>query len=390
MNQEEIKHLAEKFLNGTATPEEKEVLHSWYVPHPEGAEELVFTSKPEDADVIKSRLYTQIQGRLSTTTKVAVARKVKLWKRLATVAAVFLVAGIAIQFYMNYANFRTERRIADTKLLLAGTNRATLTLANGKTINLNDAKTGVVIDANSLKYNDGTVIPEVDPSGQYGERFRNDIKVSTPKGGQYQVILPDGTRAWLNAASSLKFPSSFAKLDLRKVELIGEAYFEVAKDGAHPFIVATDKQQVEVLGTHFNINSYADEPGTRTTLLEGAVRVSTAQTNSPVNRKSDIANLLPGQQSVVTGSVVKIIPADTEEAIAWKNGYFKFNSEPISSIMRKLSRWYDVEVVYEGEVSKDKFGGTISRYKNVGEVLDMLESTKLVKFKVEGRKIIVR
>ncbi|MNL20943.1 fec operon regulator FecR [compost metagenome] len=149
-----------------------------------------------------------------------------------------------------------------------------------------------------------------------------------------------------------------------------------------PFIVATDKQEVKVLGTHFNINSYSDEIVTKTTLLEGAVQVSAAG--------GDMVTLSPNQQSVLNGPDIEVIPADAAMAIAWKNGYFTFKSESVPAIMRKLSRWYDVEVVYEKGLSKDLFGGRISRYKTLAEVLEMLQSTKLIHFKIEGRRVIVK
>lgn len=274
--------------------------------------------------------------------------------------------------------------LADAKHISIGKNAAILTLADGRKIDLLKAENGRLTEESGVairKTAYGKLVYEVKEVSTRvnNEKYLNTI--STPKGGQYQVILPDETIVWLNAASSIRFPAGFTNLKQRKVQLSGEAYFEVAKDKQHPFIVETGQQEVEVLGTHFNLNAYGDEQNVKTTLLEGSVRVLSGK---------DLVVLKPGQQSLLHNHTLDVANADTEEAVAWKNGYFKFNSEPLPSIMRKLSRWYDVEVVYEGKPGNDRFGGTISRYKNLADVLEMLESTKLVKFKVEGRKIIVR
>jgi ferric-dicitrate binding protein FerR (iron transport regulator) len=165
------------------------------------------------------------------------------------------------------------------------------------------------------------------------------------------------------------------------VAITGEVYFEVAHNPAKPFRVATGSQTVEVLGTHFNINAYTDEAAMKTTLLEGSVKVLNA---------GQSALLKPGQQSLVDGNKIQVIDhANTEEAIAWKNGYFRFNNEKIRSIMLKLSRWYDIDVEYEGETSDEGYYGTISRYKNISEVLEMLQQTKGVHFKIKGRRVTV-
>jgi ferric-dicitrate binding protein FerR (iron transport regulator) len=166
------------------------------------------------------------------------------------------------------------------------------------------------------------------------------------------------------------------------VRLFGEGYFEVAKDKAHPFIVATDKQKVEVLGTHFNINSYADEGSVKTTLLEGSVRVDRTGRAAVV--------LKPNQQSVVSGTKqTDVNTVDVNDVVSWKNGKFVFVREDVRSIMNKIARWYDVQIVYEGDVKGKALGGSVSRFKNVSEVLEMLSATKAVQFRIEGRKVIV-
>lgn len=259
-----------------------------------------------------------------------------------------------------------------------GKNTAMLTLANGKTINLSDAKSAVIIDKHQLRYNDGTFLTSSGNNGQV-----KTLAVSTPPGGTYQVVLSDGTRVWLNAASKISFPSKFLGRK-RSVVLTGEAYLEVAKDKAHPFIVESNGQQLEVLGTHFNINSYTDEECIKTTLLEGSVRVTSSTAPSSGN-----VTLKPGQQAMLKGGALQVKAADTEEATAWKNGQFMFDQENIRDIMRMVARWYNVEVVYKGPVTDELFGGAVNRFEHVSEVLKMLQLTGKVRFEINGRTITV-
>jgi transmembrane sensor len=304
----------------------------------------------------------------------------KLWPSIAAAASLFLVIGAGLLFYKhsiqnNEVQFTYQNDIAP------GQYKATLTLADGQTVALSSAKKELIA-RDQFHYSDGSPITG---SGR-SQAGLNTIK--TPNGGQYTVTLPDGTRVWLNAASSLKFPAHFSD-EVRKVELTGEGYFEVAKVTVkgknklaqrQPFIVYTDQQQVEVLGTHFNINAYANEVNVKTTLVEGSVRVSAG---------SDQVMLIPGQQARLNGRDLKVMPANLEDDLAWKNGYFRFNDESIESVMRKLSRWYNLEVQYQGSVSNESFNGKISRNNNISQVLNALESTKTVHFKIEGRRITV-
>jgi ferric-dicitrate binding protein FerR (iron transport regulator) len=210
--------------------------------------------------------------------------------------------------------------------------------------------------------------------------------IATPRGGEYQIELSDGTKVWLNAASSLKFPAAFTG-DERNVMLTGEAYFEVAKNAKMLFNVTVNGLRVDVLGTHFNVNAYSDENVIATTLLEGAVKV-TSQVIAGTPSRS--LTMKPGQQANVTGagrmSLVK--DADVEKAVAWKNGQFQFDNEDIATIMRQISRWYDVDVLYQGAVPKRFFTGKISRRSNASQVIDMLEFAG-VNLKLVGRNIVV-
>jgi ferric-dicitrate binding protein FerR (iron transport regulator) len=205
--------------------------------------------------------------------------------------------------------------------------------------------------------------------------------LTTPRGGQYQLVLPDGSKVWLNAASAISYPTAFTGSE-RKVEIKGEAYFEIAKNTAMPFIVKVNDAQVQVLGTHFNINAYSDEDAIKTTLLEGAVKVT----------KDAASTLLkPGQQAILGRSSNEIRVqenTDLDAVLAWKNGYFSFNQTDLATIMRQIARWYDVDIVYSDKVPERRFGGEIPRNTNAAEVLKMLEESK-VHFRIEGRKVIV-
>jgi ferric-dicitrate binding protein FerR (iron transport regulator) len=214
--------------------------------------------------------------------------------------------------------------------------------------------------------------------------------ISTPKGGQYEIILPDGSHVWLNAASSLRFPAAFTGNE-RIVALTGEAYFEVAKNPAQPFKVtftgSAGDGQVEVLGTHFNINAYDDEANSKTTLLEGKVKISRPQSGMQ-DPNPEILN--PGQQAAIADGVgnIKVLAVDADAAIAWKNGVFSFDNVDIKTVMRQIARWYDVEVVYEGALAAEKFEGEIPRSSTLADVFKILELSA-VHFKIEGRKVIV-
>jgi ferric-dicitrate binding protein FerR (iron transport regulator) len=270
--------------------------------------------------------------------------------------------------------------------IMPGGNKAILTLGDNTTINLDDAKNGVVGQQGNtqvVKSKEGRL--DYYTVGAKASAITYNL-LTTPRGGQYQLALPDGSKVWLNAASSLRYPTAFAGKE-RVVELHGEAYFEIAPNPSMPFKVAVSQQageapaEIEVLGTHFNVKAYADEPAVHTTLLEGSVRV---------RKGRNIVPLQPGQQaSWNSARDVRVVPADVEEAVAWKNGLFKFNEATIEDVMRQLSRWYDVEVVYTNGIPGDLFRGEIYRNVNVSKVLKVLEASG-VQFKVEGKKILVQ
>lgn len=263
---------------------------------------------------------------------------------------------------------------------LPGGNRAVLTLADGSVIELDSAGNGKLAQQGGtqiIKKTNGQLLYK--SSGDSTAAVAYNV-LQTPRGGQYNITLPDGSKVWLNAASSLRYPVVFRGNE-RRVEISGEAYFEVAKDPSRPFKVQVNQMEVEVLGTHFNINAYTDEEAIRTTLLEGRVKLITGGENK---------YLQPGQQAQLkpAGEMKIVNDADLEETVAWKEGNFQFEGSDIKSVMRQLARWYDLDVSYKGSISKH-FIGSISRSVKLSQVLSMLQQTGEVKFITEGKKIIV-
>lgn len=331
------------------------------------------------------------------------SKGIKLWALIALAAAAVAAIVFGVLLFSVPRHPDAGQDLAHAAQDIApGKNTATLTLANGKTITLSDSKTGVVVAASGLSYNDGTEIKDSAMNGRHSELVSESrtgkatmLIASTPRGGTYQFTLPDGTRVWLNAASKISFPVQFTEAT-RKIVLSGEAYLEVAKNKTKPFIVKSSEQEVEVLGTHFNINAYGDENSTRTTLLEGSVAVtSTTPRSKRPNERALVypgTVLLPNQQSILTkDNQVTVKQVDPVQAIAWKNGIFDFNNTPLESIMKQVSRWYDVEVIYRDDAAKRvTISGAVSRYDKVSRVLKALEFTGSVKFTVEGQKIFVR
>jgi len=325
----------------------------------------IVASPDEDADPVKQNI-------------------VKLWPRIAAVAALFVaVCGIGFFFLSKYRP-QPEKSTAYVKDIAPGKTGATLTLANGKKIRLTDAIKGEIAKESGISVNktaEGYLVYRLGPSSDKKGGGEGMNTLSTARGETYILILPDKSKVWLNAASSLTYSTDLLDHGIRKVRLQGEAYFEIAKDKKHPFVVSTANHDVEVLGTHFNVNSYPEESSTTTTLLEGSVKIITEK----------LTRLLkPNQQSVFTDGGFNVKNVNAEDAVAWKDGAFIFEDETLQSIMRRISRWYNVEVEYAENVDKDKlYGGGVSRYANVSSVLEILESTKNIHFKVKGRRILV-
>ena len=368
MEKEQLKELFKKYHEGKCTEEEKALLEAWYLQFNE--HDLDIT--PRRIKAIGSRIFRELPGNHMVFIKIGVK-----------LAAAAIAIGIIVTITLKLSLPQDKPSKLTYKDIAPGTNRAVLTLSNGKKINLNNAAAGQLATQAGmqiLKTANGQITYKITGDiDRSGNAETNNITV--PKGGQWQVILPDGSKIWLNSATSFSYPSTFGKQKERVVELSGEAYFEVAKNKTHPFIVKTDNQAVKVLGTHFNINSYNDEPSVNTTLVEGSVKVSTNGGNTKF--------LIPGQQAILTKGNLVVSEANVKETLAWKNGYFRFNDESIQSIMRKISRWYNIDVDYDSGIPNGRLNGKISRFKNISQVLKALEATKTVHFKVEGRRVTV-
>lgn len=368
---ERYRELARKQLQGDITPEESAELAGWLA-HDDGRALEVPPLLSESRELHEQRLLRTIERHIGWRR----AARVRTIRRFAAAAAVLLFAALGWWLLKPSPSKSPVTAIAiNENDRPPGGNKAVLTLGNGQRIVLDSASNGtlfaqggisaVKLDSGSLAYNTGADVGDIQLH-----------TLSTPVGGQFRIMLADGTAVWLNAASSLRFPSAFSAAE-RAVEITGEAYFEVAKDATRPFKVSFNGNAVEVLGTHFNVMAYPDESKSRVTLLEGSVAVSNAS-----GRKL----LKPGMQAVVGGTITTR-QANVEEAVAWKNGLFIFDNEDIHSIMRKLARWYDVRSVYAGDMPGLTFSGTISRYGNVSGVLDMLEMTESVRFELKSGTI---
>jgi transmembrane sensor len=374
MTPEEFVILREKCSAGLCSAEELKSLMDY------GANfqllDQPWTKEMGNQQQIKRQLLSTLHSKMGLRSK-------PLVRYIQVAAGLLLVSATALLFYPKYkapAVIRAKRQGIAQVIVQPGSNKATLTLSDGSSIDLNESKPGTLCKQGTVtvgKRADGSLVYQ--PSGSQNAAVLYNT-VSTPKGGQYQLVLSDGTKVWLNAASAIKYPATFSGKE-RIVELNGEAYFEVAKNKNMPFKVSLNNMSVEVLGTHFNVNAYADEGEVTTTLLEGSVKLSNSKGQSM---------LKPGQQAKMDKqSGFDIHEVNTDEAVAWKNGYFIFDNENIQSIMRKISRWYDVDVEYSGNVDEGNFGGTTSRFNSITGVLKSLELTGTVHFKVQGRRITV-
>lgn len=379
MHKKEAKDLLLKYQLGQCTEKERVIVENWLFY--ENRAEFTLSVQELNDNIKDLDLRTGLNPKV---------KKYNFIRPFTAAAAILIVFCTGMYFYTSAPTKTTINGSNFSKItdIGPGGNFATLTLADGKSINLNSASDQVILQKDGLSIvnkKNGELIytsnSELDlPKNNYKNKVLATNILTTPKGGQYQVILPDGTKVWLNSVSTLKFPTRFMD-DERHVQLTGEAYFEVAKNPEMPFKVTVNSSTVKVLGTHFNINAYDDMPSTKTTLLEGSIQISNGLTNKV---------LKPNQQSVVDKSgSMKVITADTEKAIAWKNGYFIFNRTSLREIMQQISRWYNVEVVYKGEISSEEdLAGKIKRNSNLSKTLKLLEFSG-VHFEVNDHKVIV-
>jgi len=365
MDKQRLFLLIEKYIEGTALPAERAELLAWYH-HVNELEADWETAEPGGEELLRAAMLSNILHAIEPTGK-----KRRLWPLIAAAASVLAFLSFGYLF-LHQQPVQKQTDIAP------GGNIAILSF-NGKQIVLNTTKNGIVAGRGNL-----TVTKQADGRLAYAGRGEASYDtLTTPRGGTYQLTLADGSKIWLNAATSIRYHSSFNGDKFRTVALLyGEAYYEVKHDPKQPFRVVIGGQTITDIGTHFDVSAYGDEPVVRTTLLEGGVQIALGK---------GFKNLVPGQQSfIVKGSQdIRVGDADTEQTVAWKNGYFEFNNENLESILREVSRWYNVDIRYDDNGLKSQlFSGTVSRFKNVSQVLKKLELTGAVHFQVNGREIV--
>ncbi|WP_342644924.1 FecR domain-containing protein [Mucilaginibacter sp. CSA2-8R] len=377
---------AEKFLKKYAAGDYTEAEHAEFLNWLDSAsdadtEEILqqmaqhFEHQPADEHEPNTLLVSGIESQLDKADQ----RKNRRWYSsiINWAALLVVVSGVGLFAYTSFFKTPETKLIARQQKIVPGTNKGYLQLASGRRIVLNQAANGLLaVEGNIRIYKTGDGQLKYIQKGRSKQHGANVLM--TPHGGQYQVTLVDGTHVWLNAASSIRIPLSFNPQE-RRIDLTGEGYFEVTKNKHKPFTVCVDRMEVKVLGTHFNVCAYADEPSINTTLLEGSVKVY---------KNGKCKMIVPGQQARVTDDI-KVCSVNVQDVVEWKNGNFSFSHEDIQSIMRKLSRWYDVEVSYVGKPTHEGFVGMLPRSSEISEVLNMLELTKVVHFKIDGRRIIV-
>jgi transmembrane sensor len=381
-DEQRLKYLLRLCANDNATKEEIKEMVALLREHDEG----------ELESVDWERVWHKVH---ETTIGTARVRRMK-WMRVAA-AAVIVVIGTGAYFFNQPEKQQPNQKIASTEShkvqqdVLPGGNKAILTLANGEQIILDSAANGVLAqqgNANVVKLANGQLAYK-GTGAKADEIIYNTL--GTPRGGQYRLVLPDGSKVWLNAISSIRYPTAFAGKE-RIVEITGEAYFEVTKDETKPFKVLVKNQQAEpgvdyndlqitVLGTHFNVNAYNDEPAIKTTLVEGSVKVT---------RKEQSIVIKPGEQTQLNNSgILKVVHnANVDEAVAWRNGLFEFQDADLQSILRQVMRWYDVDVDYQVNIPERYFTAIISRDKTLTGVLEILKLSD-IDYKLEGKKLVI-
>lgn len=373
MQHRDAKKLLDKYQSGNCSPEEKALVEYWF--HHLNAD--------KDHNLSDAELETAHEDMWHLVKPPAKITPMRLiYRRMAVAAFILFVLSVSGYFLLKKPGLTYRVAKIENHDVAPGGNKAVLTLANGEQIVLTDAGKGNIATENNTAINKTAEGKLVYINNGTKSLVYNTI--STPRGGQYSLTLSDGTRVFLNAASSLKYPVAFTGKE-RMVELTGEAYFEVAGDAAKPFKVTTGNQVVEVLGTHFNINSYSDEAMIRTTLVEGSVRVS-------VGKQTLL--LKPGEQSQAipgAGGELKILlktDADISGDIAWRNDLFQFKNASIREVMKDAARWYDVDVIYEGDLPASKINGQMSRKVNLSGLLELMEFAG-AKVKIEGRRVTI-
>ncbi len=363
--------LLEKYRKGTCTPEERRLVEHY------------LNKKVQDSSLFPDERRMQASAdRLDAAFRqhTESRRSLHIGRWLPYAAAILLITFLGIWGFFGDQLLNHKTAIVDTHDIAPGGNKATLTLADGQTIVLDETRTGIIVRNEDITYSDGTtqvaILDRVEVSST-----PETLTLITPKGGTYQITLPDGSQVWLNANSALKYPSHFTGNE-RLVEISGEAYFSVARNKDKPFKVISRGQQIEVLGTGFNVSAYPDDAEVKTTLVEGTVQI--------VNLTSKIVNkLLPGEQSITQEATTAVRQVDPNQYIAWKDGRFYFDHTPFDEMIRQVARWYDIEVVYSKGIPKETFTGEMARDLTLQATLDLLDISDAV-ISLEGRTLIVQ
>lgn len=392
MDQAELEALIRRYLDGACSPAEAKKVEAWY-------NKVLESQKPDPPEWDYVKLHREVLSNIHhhknrdmaeapAESSAIPVRRLHRYTRIAIVAATVLlvaVAGISGYYLVNMPAIDHGTDIAP------GGNRATLTLSDGRMVELSEAYSEIRIHEGDIAYQDGTLLLNRDDSRHGSEsELITQYQLATPNGGTYQVTLSDGSRVWLNAASSLSYPSRFDEGE-RIVELEGEAYFEVARirkagssDGEGqedlvPFKVRTAGQTIEVLGTAFNVSAYTDHAGEVTTLISGSVRVSDRQTQTALL-------LLPGEQAISQPTGFGKRAVDTQPYTAWKEGIFLFDETPLAEVMRQVARWYDVSIDYD-RLPERQISGIVSRDQPLSSVLHSLAVTGN-KFTLKERRLL--
>lgn len=365
MNDEQVRVLLENYRSGKLTDHERAILESWYTAQvAKGGPTLDDEALRHNLDVVRDNIAKRTKPRVHHVPY-----------RWVAAAAVLLVTAAAWFFVRNGATVELPAQDVAYEVLPGG-NKATLTLADGRKVPLSTSRDGIVVAQDGITYSDGsTVIAGAASKGTTNEAAAM-LSMTTPRGGTYRIMLADGTTVWLNAGSTLRYPVQFDP-DERKVELEGEAYFEVQKTKGKriPFIVKSKGQDISVLGTEFNVSAYADEQTVRTVLVNGSVKVLAHEAKGEVLLK-------PGEEAVLSSEGIHTRQANIASVTAWKTGKFRFDDTELHDIMNQLSRWYDLEVQYRGEIKDKYFYGVMNRDQPLSDILDALQEGG-VNFKVE-------